>query len=104
MVSLQGAKLLLQHCHASHASASCMRRCCKAPPLRLMHLVHRCMLMVQEENALLESPTGTGKTLCLLCATLAWREAWAKRVSRGEVLMFKQQGGVFIPQMLAGCQ
>ncbi|XP_040927591.1 regulator of telomere elongation helicase 1 isoform X3 [Betta splendens] len=38
-----------------------------------------------QKNGVLESPTGTGKTLCLLCATLAWRENFKDSISARKI-------------------
>ncbi|KAJ0064914.1 hypothetical protein NL108_017532, partial [Boleophthalmus pectinirostris] len=39
----------------------------------------------QKKNGVLESPTGTGKTLCLLCAALGWRENFKDTISARKI-------------------
>ncbi|XP_057679215.1 regulator of telomere elongation helicase 1 isoform X2 [Corythoichthys intestinalis] len=50
---------------------------------KYMEKVIKCLK--EKLNGVLESPTGTGKTLCLLCATLAWREHFKDTISAQKI-------------------
>ncbi|CAL9703723.1 unnamed protein product [Knipowitschia caucasica] len=39
----------------------------------------------KKQNGVLESPTGTGKTLCLLCAALGWRDNFKDTISARKI-------------------
>jgi len=47
----------------------------EAYAMQLAFMSHLVRALDLGENALLEAPTGSGKTLCLLCASLGWLKA-----------------------------
>ena len=60
---------------------------------QLVYMEKVVLALEQGTNALLESPTGTGKTLCLLCAALGWRREHIRRAQAASESVTRQQLG-----------
>ena len=65
----------------------------EAYDVQLVYMEKVVMALEAGSNALLESPTGTGKTLCLLCAALGWRRAQLKKQQPAAVPSQSALGG-----------
>ncbi|CAF0744230.1 unnamed protein product [Didymodactylos carnosus] len=66
--------------------------------LSYMEKVIKCLK--EEKNGILESPTGTGKTLCLLCASLAWLQSYKQHCSQNQ----REPTGKRLTEKLNGSQ
>ncbi|RDD47757.1 Regulator of telomere elongation helicase 1 [Trichoplax sp. H2] len=59
-------------------------------PCQLDYMTNVIQCLQEGKNGILESPTGTGKTLCLLCACLAWRQTYVAQVQLNQRIQMQQ--------------
>lgn len=81
----------------------------KPYPAQVTYMEKVIQALQSRSNALLESPTGTGKTLSLLCSTLAWQQTYDPaadphvNAAGGVVLKYEQENAVLArPPVLNG--